>query len=87
MLAAVTLAGGLTIGVTGTASADVVPPSNTWAEVFDPYTSAPHAWTTPAGPLRSTRHWSFGTATDMTPWGRLSGGPSVELPGSGLTRT
>ena len=37
-LAALALAGGLTIAVTGTAKADVVPPG-TWAEIFTPYTN------------------------------------------------
>jgi hypothetical protein len=49
MLAAVALAGGLTIGGTGTARADVVPPAGTWAEVFDPYTSAPACLDDPGG--------------------------------------
>jgi hypothetical protein len=49
MLAAVTLASGAVIGVAGTAYADVVPPSNTWAEVFDPYTSAPACLDDPGG--------------------------------------
>jgi hypothetical protein len=40
MLAAVALAGGLTIGVTGTARADVIPPPNTWSEIFTPYTNS-----------------------------------------------
>jgi Ricin-type beta-trefoil lectin domain len=49
MLAAVTLVSGSVIGVTGTAYADVVPPSNTWAEIFDPYTSAPACLDDPGG--------------------------------------
>ena len=35
-LAAVALAAGLTMAGTGTARADVVPPANTWAEIFAP---------------------------------------------------
>jgi hypothetical protein len=49
LLATVTLAGGLTLGATGTARADVVPPTTTWAEVYDPYTSAPACLDDPGG--------------------------------------
>lgn len=35
-LAAVALAAGLTMAGTGTARAAVVPPANTWAEIFAP---------------------------------------------------
>ena len=35
-LAAVALAAGLTMAGTGTARADVIPPANTWAEIFAP---------------------------------------------------
>lgn len=80
MLAAVTLAGGLTVGVTGTARADVVP-SGPWSEIFDPYTSAPGCLDDPGGstavntPLElwhchgydsmgTPQRWGFG----RTPW-------------------
>ena len=49
LLATVTLAGGLTLGATGTARADVVPPTTTWAEIYDPYTSAPACLDDPGG--------------------------------------
>jgi|tagenome__1003787_1003787.scaffolds.fasta_scaffold20949309_2 hypothetical protein len=39
-LAAMGLAAGLTMGGTGTARADVVPPSGTWSEIFSPYLQA-----------------------------------------------
>jgi hypothetical protein len=39
-LAAVALAAGLTMAGTGTARADVVPPANTWAEIFAPEINA-----------------------------------------------
>jgi Ricin-type beta-trefoil lectin domain len=49
LLAAVTIAGGLAIGTAGTARADVVPPTTTWAEIYDPYTSAPACLDDPGG--------------------------------------
>lgn len=48
-LAAVTLASGFSYGMTGIARADVVPPSNTWSEIFDPYTSATACLDDPGG--------------------------------------
>lgn len=37
VLAAIGFAAGLTMAGTGTARADVIPPSGAWAEIFDPY--------------------------------------------------
>jgi hypothetical protein len=40
MLAATALAGGLTMAMTGSAGAEVIPPTDTWAEIYTPYTNA-----------------------------------------------
>lgn len=40
MLAAAVLAGGLTMAMTGAAGAEVVPPLDTWTEIYTPYTNA-----------------------------------------------
>src|ERR1043165_2578384 len=40
MVGAAALAGGLTVAMTGTARAEVIPPTDTWAEIYTPYTNA-----------------------------------------------
>jgi hypothetical protein len=40
MVAAGALAGGLTVAMTGSARAEVIPPTDTWAEIYTPYTNA-----------------------------------------------
>lgn len=88
-LAAVALAGGLTIGTTGPARADVVPPPS-WSEIFSPYTNQLACLDDPNGSATANTavqmYHCHGYATNgapqrwyFAPWGTLA-------PGDLLTR-
>ena len=85
-LAALALAGGLTVGMTGTAHAEVTPPAGTWAEIFNPYTnSAPvclddPSGSTAVGTLLQVWH-CHGYASNGTPERWLFGDWGSEGPG------
>jgi len=77
LLAAVTLAGGLTIGATGTARADVVPADHDMVGDLDPYTSAPACLDDPGGSNAVGTPLELWHCTDTTARERLSGGTSL----------
>lgn len=87
MVAAGALAGGLTVAMTGAARAEVVPPSDTWVEVYTPYTSAhpvclddPNGTSAVGTPLQVFHCHGYGSdgapqRWDFTAW--PYGGPSM----------
>jgi hypothetical protein len=91
MLSAVALAGGLTVGMTGAAHADVIPPANTWSEIFTPYTNShpvclddPNGSTAVNTPLQV--YHCHGYASNGTPQRWNLGYFANEAPGNTLYR-